>query len=446
MTMTAMSATTGLRKILSRANWRIAPAAFAPATLEIFLPPDWPESGAPLAWRRHGGHGPVQHGQASDPGVLAEMARRARLHVWTPAGATLLTRVNLPTRRRAKILQALPYALEDQLLEDPAQLHFAWTAQADGSLVVAVTARERVRAWLGGLTTVGLRPQALCPVTLAVPLADDGWSLAFADGHCWLRTGALTGFACPVSPATPPALLQAVVREARAAGRLPPALTVYDAPDGFDARAWSAALGLPLLSAAAPLREAPPATLPMLNLLQGEFAPAIQVATFLRPLRLAAVVLAIAVIGGLTVDLWEWWWLHRLHVSSRQEMTRLFLESFPDQKVVVDSALQMQRQIEALQTRQGVPGARDFLPLLRRITPVLGANAGSGVRALTYADRELTVTVLVPDRPALDRLAADLGRVGLSAEILAADSRAEGLQGQLRIRAPAAVDAARIKP
>jgi general secretion pathway protein L len=184
----------------------------------------------------------------------------------------------------------------------------------------------------------------------------------------------------------------------------------------------------------------------MLNLLQGEFAPAIQVATFLRPLRLAAVVLAIAVIGGLTVDLWEWWWLHRAHVSSRQEMTRLFLESFPDQKVVVDPALQMQRQIEALQTRQGVPGARDFLPLLRRITPVLGANAGSGVRALTYADRELTVTVVVPDRPALDRLAADLGRVGLNTEILAANSRAEGLQGQLRIRAPAAVDAARTRP
>ena len=77
--------------------------------------------------------------------------------VWTPAAESLLLRAQLPTRSAAKIAQALPFALEDQLIDPPEQLHFAFAREADGALAVAVTARERMEAWLAALQAAGSR-------------------------------------------------------------------------------------------------------------------------------------------------------------------------------------------------------------------------------------------------------------------------------------------------
>src|SRR5712664_3130398 len=116
--------------------------------LELWLPRNWPAEDSELRWRRVAAGGAV--GQGVQRG-LEGLAPAEVISVWTPAADTLLLRARLPTRSNAKIVQALPYALEEQLIDPPERLHFAFSHEADGALAVAVTRRERMESWLAAL-------------------------------------------------------------------------------------------------------------------------------------------------------------------------------------------------------------------------------------------------------------------------------------------------------
>ena len=79
-------------------------------------------------------------------------------------------------------------------------------------------------------------------------------------------------------------------------------------------------------------------------------------------------------------------------------MTALFRQAFPDAKVVLDPALQMQRNLATLQVQTGGAGSRDLLPLLAGIAPVMRANPHASLRTLKYEDAKLTLDLRLPDR------------------------------------------------
>src|SRR5512139_1037806 len=137
-------------------RFRLAAAAWRPKgseRLELWLPRDWPNGDAELRWRRTAGSGAVRQGSQRG---LEGLASADEIIVWIPAAEALLLSARLPTRSEAKIAQALPYALEDQVVEPPERLHFAFTREAGGALAVAVASRERMDRWLSALSAAGL--------------------------------------------------------------------------------------------------------------------------------------------------------------------------------------------------------------------------------------------------------------------------------------------------
>src|SRR6267142_2516416 len=226
-------------------RWLDVAAAWRPREddrLELWLPCDWPGEDAELRWRRTESGGAVRHGSQRG---LEGLASAGEVVVWTPAAETLLLRARLPTRSSSKIAQALPFALEDQLIDAPEKLHFAFTHEADGALAVAVTRRERMEGWLAALAAAGLAPGRLAPVTLSLPLADGAWTLGFSNGEMVLRSGLHAGFGGP-RESQPPGWLHTALAEARAESKAPERILLVDAPGDLDADAWRTALGLPL--------------------------------------------------------------------------------------------------------------------------------------------------------------------------------------------------------
>src|SRR6267378_4338708 len=204
--------------------------------LELWLPRNWPAEDSELRWRRVAAGGAVREGSQRG---LEGLASAEDIIVWTPAAETLLLRARLPTRSPSKIAQALPFALEDQLIDAPEKLHFAFTREADGTLAVAVTRRDRIEGWLAALAAAGLAPARLAPVTLSLPLADRSWTLAFRDGEMVLRCGPHAGFGGP-RESQPPGWLHTVLSEARADARAPERILLLDAPEDLDSTAWRA--------------------------------------------------------------------------------------------------------------------------------------------------------------------------------------------------------------
>lgn len=398
------------------------------------LPRGWPESAGPMQWQGYDADGAPRRGEALTAPDLPDFLRRARVQIWTPPSETVLTRATLPTRSRARILQALPYALEDQLLEDPEKLHFAYVPNPDGSLAVAVTARARLKAWLDTLAAAGIRPAGLSPGNLALPLAANAWSAAFVDDELWVRTGAASGFACQSELAAPPALLLAALREALAQSNAPQRLVLYGPPPAVDADLWAGHLGIPVQAAAGDFWVA--AEAPALNLLQGELTPSGHLRQVARPLMPAGVMLAIWLVGLVAVDLVEWARLRGLHDAYTAEMRQIFLKTFPETKTVLDPYAQMQRNLESLQFRGGGPS--DLLPLLARVAPTLREQANAKLHGLKYAERALTVDLALPDYQALDALKNRLQSANLEVEVVAANSRGGEVEGRLRVQAPGA--------
>jgi general secretion pathway protein L len=392
--------------------------------LELWLPRDWPVADSGLRWRRSGTGGNKEGSQRG----LEGLASAEEIIVWTPASETLLLRARLPTRSAAKIAQALPFALEDQLIDAPEKLHFAFTQEEDGALAVAVTRRERMEGWLTALAAAGLAPARLAPVTLSLPLADRAWTLAFSDGEMALRSGVHAGFGGPREP-QPPAWLHTALAEARAEASAPERILLVDAPDDLDSAAWHAALGLPL----EPLPRAG-AVVPAarLDLLQQRYTQRGRSAALQRAYLPAAALLAAWLVLTLVVDAVDWARVSYRARAADEEMRALLVKSFPDTRVIVDPAEQMRRGLEDLGTHGGGIAPGDLLFLLARAAPALEREARLRVQGLEYADKTLTIRIAATQADS-ESLAA-----GLRARSLDVAVNRAGGEARLQVRAASA--------
>lgn len=154
-----------------------------------------------VSWRVFDSHGNgIGYAQQGTLQELAPQAAQRQLIVLTPGQDTTLLDANIPTRNRQKLLQALPYALEDRLSSDIDDLHFAPGSPEDGQAVpVAVTAHAVLEDWQTALTDAGLRADAMLPDFLALPLTGANWSLVIQDDCLLVRENTSHGFATRLS-------------------------------------------------------------------------------------------------------------------------------------------------------------------------------------------------------------------------------------------------------
>src|SRR2546422_8513845 len=390
--------------------------------LELWLPRNWPAEDSELRWRRIAADGAVRQGVQRG---LEGLAPAEEIIVWTPAAETLFRRARLPTRSAAKIVQALPFALEEQLIDPPERLHFAFAHEADGALAVAVTRRERMESWLGALAGAGLAPTHLAPVTLSVPLADRAWTLAFVDGEIVLRSGARGGRGAPPGPG-PRAWLPAALAEARVEASAPERILLVDAPADLDSAAWREALGLPL----EPLRPAD-ASVPAapLDLLQQHYAPRARLAALKRAYIPAAALLAAWLFATLALDAIEWARVSRAAGAAEEEMRALLLKSFPETRAILDPAEQMRRGLEDLGAGSGIAAPGDMLFLLARAAPAIERESRVRAQGIEYSGRSLMIRVAASEADA-ESLARTLRARSLDVEV-----QRVGGEARLRVRA-----------
>ena len=412
---------------LSKGAWLDLSAAWRSKggdRLELWLPPNWPAEDSELRWSRVAPGGAVRQGSQRG---LEGLAPAEDIIVWTPAAETLLLRARLPTRSSAKIAQALPYALEEQLIEPPESLHFAFAQETDGALAVAVTRRERMESWLAALAAAGLAPTRLAPVTLSLPLADRAWTLSFVDGEIVLRSGVRAGLGGPAE-ARPPAWLHAALAEARSESGAPERIVLVDAPADLDSAAWGEGLGLPLEAmrpGEAAVPEAP------LDLLQQHYAPRARMAALKRAYVPAAALLAAWLLATLAFDAIEWARLSRAAGAAEEEMRTLLMKSFPETRAILDPAEQMRRGLEDLSARSGIAAPGDMLSLLARAAPAIERESRLRVQGVEYADRALNIRLVASEADA-----ESLART-LRARSLEVDVQRAGGEARLRVRAAA---------
>lgn len=334
--------------------------------------------------------------------------------------------VDAPRMPEAKLRLALPNLLEERLLSDPADCHFAFTPQARSGTVttiasapklpVAVIDRGLLTTALDALSEAGYRPRAAYSEIYVVPAPAAGvLSVRLDRGRGIARSGKHDGFAFEFDGNSLPAPLLLAVRQlgikrVQAYGRDAGRLVQFAEQLGVAVDASQRELDLAATDTA-------------VNLLQGAFAPGgllgslslpkLTTAKLKVPLIWTGVAAATFVVGMNAY----WLKLEAEAKAIRMQMETAFRSAFPEATAVVDPVLQTQRQLGALRARAGIPSADDFSVLNAQAAQLLSLAPIGSVAGIEYREGALRLKFKpgTADNPALQNtLRAQAIQIGLN--------------------------------
>jgi general secretion pathway protein L len=349
-----------------------------------------------------------------------------RVVVFVPAADVRMAAAQVPARQPAKVLQAVPFALEDQVADDIETLHFAIGPRlADGSHPVAIVGRSRIESWMKPFRDRGLRPEAVVPESLALPLDADParWS-GLCDGtQVIVRNGPWNGFTCGIEDL--PNWLALADPEKTAHLRLQiagesPDFSALDRPVDL-LPGYRSALGA--LASDWKAEQS-------INLLQGTHAQGRDVQRLWQPWKVVAALAAVWVLlagVGFAIETWR---LDRdLKAQDEANLAR-YQALFPNETRVVDLSAQLDQQVHALTAGGAGTGV---LGLLETVSQALAATPGLKITNLSYRDQSLFLSLTGPNLDALESLRNwfTAGNRGAAIEVQTANQ--EG--GAVQIRA-----------
>ena len=393
---------------------------------------------------------------AGEQGQLEQAARHCRgrqVVLLVPVADAPLFQIKLPTRNRARMAQAIPFMLEDQLSEDVDALHFALgKPDADSNIAVVVVARKQMDAWLAQLDEHGIRPQRIVPDVLTLPLTRGQWTGLLEPGQLLLRQGPQQGVV--IDNHNLGMLLPLALEEAGDA--LPDQLHLLDCHADTSTQTNNAETSAD--SIAPGQDRLPPLELNIehqacggtplhhlstgydrnsaIDLLQGSYSPSEQANRVWRTWRVAASLAVLLLAASLVETALE---NHRMadrELALRQSITQVFRDTFPEETAIVDPRIQMQNKLNALNSGDGNRGG-EFLKLLSLTGTPLSADRSIKITTARFKQDRLDLELELADLQKLDTLKGQLEKQGLQVKIRNARSREGKVEGRLEIRAAA---------
>jgi general secretion pathway protein L len=376
-----------------------------------------------LTWLAQDAQGRALSGANAGAPAPATIARARRVIVLVPSEQVVLLETDAVSARRTQLAKAVPFALEDQLASPVEDLHFALPERVDAARFgVAVVARAALRGWIEMLAQLGVRADLIVPDSLAVPMASAGATVLIEPGRALLRWGQTQACCCDTAAlgqwlgVIAPSTVQ--VHDFRQAPRI-------DLP--VEVARYHERQTDPLALLAAQL-----APEPAINLLQGEFAPSHRHLPADRLWRRAALLAAASVILALAYAGGDYLRLKRASdrlETAQRDALRASLPEFAD--LAGDPRQLMQ---SALTRMRGDGATGGLLPLLGRVGPVLAGTTRVSLKGMEYRNATLELGLRAPDVPALDLVREQLANLGgLKAEVTAATTGDQGVDGRLRI-------------
>jgi general secretion pathway protein L len=379
--------------------------------------------------------GPVNSGPVADA-MSAAQGRRVVLLL--PATEVSLAQPELPVRGAARVAQAVPFALEEQLASDVDALHFAVGTRPAGvaETPVAVVARSLMDRWHNLCEAAGIHPGAAYAESQAVPVSPNGCTLLLDEDTLFVRRDDGVPYVLDAQPLV--AALELALGPATVPGEH---VIFYATPQEYEQhrelieglRARTATLQVKLLpDGALPLLATHLADGGAVNLLQGAYSPPSSFGSQLRqwrlPAALAAATLLVFFIGqGLSL-----WQMSRAEKRADAEIAAIFGQILPGQKMV-----DARSQIEGVLRRPG-GGSGALLPAVSLLSQAMAQSPQARVEALSFRGDALELRIVAPTIEALDGIKQAMSRNGVQVDLQSAAPRGKVYEGRLQVKLGAA--------
>lgn len=109
---------------------------------------------------------------------VRSLTRGRRVLLAIPNDDVVLTSIKVPSKNKKQLLQAVPFALEDNLADDIENLHFAIHQEnSEDETQVAVINRKQLDDFISLLKKNGIVSHFILPQILIQPIQKDAWSI-----------------------------------------------------------------------------------------------------------------------------------------------------------------------------------------------------------------------------------------------------------------------------
>ncbi|MFW2403264.1 MAG: type II secretion system protein GspL, partial [Gammaproteobacteria bacterium] len=391
-----------------------------------------------------------------DAMMAAEAVGDSKVIVLIPGAGVLRTTADIPVRGAAKILQALPFAMEDQLATDVDELHFSvGKRDANDQLPVAIIERLEIEACLELFAAAGIEPTfvyadsdavSAIPNTTTLFIDGDTLTLRDADGSIaiadlgdaetmldlWFR--AREASVAEAEAAQPINLLVYVTEDAQADAQTDALLAgLQPRVASFDIRILS--------DGALPRLASQIVTEPGINLLQGRYAVRSNLGIFWPAWRGAAALAACLVLLLVGVKIFEITSLNRQAANLDTAIEQAIRYTFPEVTEVRDARALLQSKLRGLGRADVGGSTTEFLDTLVIIAGAVAGktNIEARLETINYRSGVMELRVTAPDVEALDSIQKEIVRDGsLEAEIQSANPEGEMVRGRIQVRRPEA--------
>lgn len=306
-----------------------------------------------------------------------------------PAEDVLLTTVKLPKMSRTRLLQALPYALEEQLVSDVDALHFAAGDKpgADETVGVAVVSKEKMQQWITQLSNWKIKADRMLPLSLLVPFTEHTWHVVLSD-IAIVRLDANQCFTCDhqnlneflnVALSSATELPHRIYVQNYSQYDYTPALSVPIQVDGEIGESYEL---LPDLIGN--IKQSS-----KFNLLQGVYAS--KKSTSLRTKHLIRLLTGLAAAWLLLLFLYptvSYFILKEQITSIDDQITVIYKQNFPQATSVIDPKMRMQDKLQKMKEQIG---ENRFLLLLGYVAKALSEKTGIQLNRIDFQNNQLTL-------------------------------------------------------
>lgn len=380
-------------------------------------------------------HGNLQSGPLAS---AAEFAGGRRVAVFVPGTDVYLAEPVLPLKSGAKLLQVVPFALEEQMATDVEELHFAVGRREDRpGTPVAVVSHELMESWQAALREAGLHAEAIYAETSALPVTPNGVTLMIDGARVYVRRENSPGAVLDVEP-----LIEALQLALAAGDDAREHVTIYLTEDVYERerdlfeglREFTASLQLkllpdgPLALLASNAMQSPP-----INLLQGRYAAKTKLRLSFQPWRYAAMLAAAFIVLHAGLKAFQYFDLRSSEARLDQEITQVYQQAMPGAAVPEPGSARKQVEMRLNALRGGGP-AGGMIAALGTLGEALVQAPGTNIESLSYRDNTTDLRVLAPSVDALDKIQHVASERGFSAEIQSANPRDSKIEGRLKFK------------
>ncbi|BDM62649.1 type II secretion system protein L [Shewanella sp. NFH-SH190041] len=296
---------------------------------------------------------------AGELGSLTERAGNRPVDVLVCSSALAMTQVTLPEKGQRQALKALPFMLEEELVDNVEQMHFVVGEREGEQLNVVAVSHEQMTLWLEWLQQAQLQPRVIVPDCLALPqVADCQWSAMQFGADCLLRTSSGGGHSIPMDwlAVVLPKLADGLDDPIRVATFTQLALPCRQ----HDITMAEQTLDLPMLVLARGVAEC------RVNLLSGRYQPKREYSRHLLLWRNAAIAAGIVLVLALVNKGLDIHQLGQQSAALKSQSEQIYRQAVPGSRRIVNLRTQLKSELNKL---QGQGSGGEMFTMLDKLAP-----------------------------------------------------------------------------